>query len=269
MSELKRTQLYDVHVSAGATTADFGGREMPIQHPSGIIAEHLYTRQVCGLFDVSHMGRLLIRGPPAQGISPARADQQRQRSGPEHGPVLHHPQRERRRRGRRVSVPVPGGQLSAGGQRRQHRQGSGASEARALSGFDCTITNISAEWASIAVQGPKSKEMLMTLSGGESPTKEPTKNSLGTVSLEGRQARIAKTGYTGEPLGYEVYVPQPGTWCGCGTVWWSWARGLPAWGARDTLRMEASFPLYGHRDGHCPRRTPRSPSSPCLGPGLP
>ena len=63
MSELKRTQLYDVHVSAGATMVDFGGWEMPIQYPSGIIAEHLYTRQVCGLFDVSHMGRLLIEGP--------------------------------------------------------------------------------------------------------------------------------------------------------------------------------------------------------------
>ena len=48
MSELKRTQLYDVHVSAGATMVDFGGWEMPIQYPSGIIAEHLYTRQVCG-----------------------------------------------------------------------------------------------------------------------------------------------------------------------------------------------------------------------------
>lgn len=63
MSELKRTQLYDVHVAAGATMVDFGGWEMPIQYPSGIIAEHLYTRQVCSLFDVSHMGRLLVEGP--------------------------------------------------------------------------------------------------------------------------------------------------------------------------------------------------------------
>ena len=125
---------------------------------------------------------------------------------------------------------------------------------RALSGFDCTITNISAEWASIAVQGPKSKEMLMTLSGGESPTKEPTKNSLGTVSLEGRQARIAKTGYTGEPLGYEVYVRSE-------DVVWLWNRlvelgARPAGlGARDTLRMEASFPLYGHEMGIAPDGT--------------
>ena len=47
MSELKRTQLYDVHVQAGATMVDFGGWEMPIQYPSGIVSEHLYTRHAC------------------------------------------------------------------------------------------------------------------------------------------------------------------------------------------------------------------------------
>ena len=52
MSELKRTQLYDVHVQAGATMVDFGGWEMPIQYPSGIVSEHLYTRHACSLFDV-------------------------------------------------------------------------------------------------------------------------------------------------------------------------------------------------------------------------
>ena len=56
MSELKRTQLYDAHVAAGADMVDFGGWEMPIQYPTGIVAEHLYTRHACGLFDVSHMG---------------------------------------------------------------------------------------------------------------------------------------------------------------------------------------------------------------------
>ena len=63
MSELKRTQLYDAHLAAGASMVDFGGWEMPIQYPTGIVAEHLYTRHFCSLFDVSHMGRLLIEGP--------------------------------------------------------------------------------------------------------------------------------------------------------------------------------------------------------------
>ena len=63
MSELKRTQLFDIHVAAGASMVDFGGWEMPVQYPTGIVAEHLYTRSDCSLFDVSHMGRLLIEGP--------------------------------------------------------------------------------------------------------------------------------------------------------------------------------------------------------------
>ena len=253
MSELKRTQLYDVHVAAGATMVDFGGWEMPIQYPSGIIAEHLYTRQVCSLFDVSHMGRLLIEGPQRKeflqhvltsNVSALDLNMAQyciipnENGGAVDDAYLYLFQEDS------YLLVVNAANIDKD---LEHLN-------RALSGFDCTITNISAEWASIAVQGPKSKEMLMTLSGGESPTKEPTKNSLGTVSLEGRQARIAKTGYTGEPLGYEVYVRSQ-------DVVWLWNRlvelgARPAGlGARDTLRMEASFPLYGHEMGVAPDGT--------------
>ena len=253
MSELKRTQLYDVHVAAGATMVDFGGWEMPIQYPSGIIAEHLYTRQVCSLFDVSHMGRLLIEGPQRKeflqhvltsNVSALDLNMAQyciipnENGGAVDDAYLYLFQEDS------YLLVVNAANIDKD---LEHLN-------RALSGFDCTITNISAEWASIAVQGPKSKEMLMTLSGGESPTKEPTKNSLGTVSLEGRQARIAKTGYTGEPLGYEVYVRSQ-------DVVWLWNRlvelgARPAGlGARDTLRMEASFPLYGHEMGIAPDGT--------------
>ena len=65
MSDLKRTQLYDVHVAAGATMVDFGGWEMPVKYPTDIVAEHLYTRHFCSLFDVSHMGRVLVEGSEA------------------------------------------------------------------------------------------------------------------------------------------------------------------------------------------------------------
>ena len=253
MSELKRTQLYDVHVAAGATMVDFGGWEMPIQYPSGIIAEHLYTRQVCSLFDVSHMGRLLIEGPQRKeflqhvltsNVSALDLNMAQyciipnENGGAVDDAYLYLFQEDS------YLLVVNAANIDKD---LEHLN-------RALSGFDCTITNISAEWASIAVQGPKSKEMLMTLTGGESPTKEPAKNSLGTVSLEGRQARIAKTGYTGEPLGYEVYVRSE-------DVVWLWNRlvelgARPAGlGARDTLRMEASFPLYGHEMGVAPDGT--------------
>lgn len=250
MSELKRTQLYDVHVAAGATMVDFGGWEMPIQYPSGIIAEHLYTRQVCSLFDVSHMGRLLIEGPQRKeflqhvltsNVSALDLNMAQyciipnENGGAVDDAYLYLFQEDN------YLLVVNAANIDKD---LEHLN-------RAPSGFDCTITNISAEWASIAVQGPKSKEMLMTLTGGVSPTKEPTKNSLGTVSLEGRQARIAKTGYTGEPLGYEVYVRSE-------DAVWLWNRlvelgARPAGlGARDTLRMEASFPLYGHEMGTAP-----------------
>ena len=250
MSELKRTQLYDVHVAAGATMVDFGGWEMPIQYPSGIIAEHLYTRQVCSLFDVSHMGRLLVEGPQRKeflqhvltsNVSALDLNMAQyciipnENGGAVDDAYLYLFQEDN------YLLVVNAANIDKD---LEHLN-------RALSGFDCTITNISDQWASIAVQGPKSKEMLMTLTGGVSPTKEPTQNSLGTVSLEGRQARIAKTGYTGEPLGYEVYVRSE-------DAVWLWNRlvelgARPAGlGARDTLRMEASFPLYGHEMGTAP-----------------
>lgn len=250
MSELKRTQLYDVHVAAGATMVDFGGWEMPIQYPSGIIAEHLYTRQVCSLFDVSHMGRLLVEGPQRKeflqheltsNVSALDLNMAQyciipnENGGAVDDAYLYLFQEDS------YLLVVNAANIDKD---LEHLN-------RALSGFDCTITNISDRWASIAVQGPKSKEMLMTLTGGVSPTKEPTKNSLGTVSLEGHQARIAKTGYTGEPLGYEVYVRSE-------DAVWLWNRlvelgARPAGlGARDTLRMEASFPLYGHEMGTAP-----------------
>lgn len=253
MSELKRTQLYDVHVAAGATMVDFGGWEMPIQYPSGIIAEHLYTRQVCSLFDVSHMGRLLIEGPQRKeflqhvltsNVSALDLNMAQyciipnENGGAVDDAYLYLFQEDN------YLLVVNAANIDKD---LEHLN-------RALSGFDCTITNISDQWASIAVQGPKSKEMLMTLTGGVSPTKEPTKNSLGTVSLESHQARIAKTGYTGEPLGYEVYVRSE-------DAVWLWNRlvelgARPAGlGARDTLRMEASFPLYGHEMGVAPDGT--------------
>ena len=52
MSDLKRTQLYNVHIQAGASMVDFGGWEMPIQYPTGIIAEHLWCRSKCGIFEL-------------------------------------------------------------------------------------------------------------------------------------------------------------------------------------------------------------------------
>ena len=253
MSELKRTQLYDIHVAAGATMVDFGGWEMPVQYPTGIVAEHLYTRSKCSLFDVSHMGRLLVEGSErvaflqhvvsanVEGLLPGRAmycilpD--------EDGSAVDDAYLYRFEEDRLLLV-VNAANIDKD---LEHL-------AKYVGRFDCRITNISADWACIAVQGPASKDMLMTLSGGV-PVTEPMKNYVNTVLLEGREAKIAKTGYTGEPLGYEVFVrTEDGAWlwnrlCELGAR----PAGL---GARDTLRLEAGLPLYGHEMGKDPEGVP-------------
>lgn len=253
MSELKRTCLYDVHVAAGATMVDFGGWEMPVQYPTGIVAEHLYTRSKCSLFDVSHMGRLLVEGPDRvrflQHVVSANVDALLPGRAlycilpDENGCAVDDAYLYRFEEDRLLLV------VNAANIDKDlvHLE-------KYLGGYDCRITNISADWACIAVQGPESKDLLMQLSGGE-PVTEPMKNYVNTLPLEGHLARIAKTGYTGEPLGYEVFVKTE-------DAAWLWNRlcelgARPAGlGARDTLRLEAGLPLYGHEMGKDPDGVP-------------
>ena len=246
MSELKRTQLYDAHIAAKATMVDFGGWEMPIQYPEGIIQEHLYTRSCCGLFDVSHMGRLIIEGP-------------------ERVAFLQHV----------LSSNV----LSLGLNQAQYciipaEDGSAVDDAYLyrfeedrfllvvnasntdkdlawfepiVKNYDCTIRNITGETISIAVQGPKSEEILKTLAGVDEVTK-PARNNLSTLMMEGHRILVSRTGYTAEPIGYELFIENK-------DALWAWNRlielgGKPAGlGARDTLRMEGMLPLYGDEMG--------------------
>ena len=249
MSDLKRTQLYDVHIAAGATMVDFGGWEMPIQYPSGIVAEHLYTRHVCSLFDVSHMGRLLIEGPDrvaflqhvlSSNVLALDINQAQYSMIPdENGGAIDDAYLYLFEKDNYLLV------VNA-----SNTEKDLAHFEPIIKNYNCTITNITEEYASIAVQGPKSKDMLTILSGGKMLT-EPVKNALNTIGLEGHSVRIAKTGYTGEPLGYEVFIKRE-------DAQWLWDRlvelgARPAGlGARDTLRMEATLPLYGHEMGLAP-----------------
>ena len=249
MSELKRTQLYDVHVAAGATMVDFGGWEMPIKYPTDIVAEHLYTRHFCSLFDVSHMGRILVDGPEAvpflqhvlsSNVLALDVNQAQYAIIPnERGGAVDDAYLYRFEADRYLLV------VNAANTDKDlaHLQ-------EQIKAFDARMTVITADVAAIAVQGPKAKELLMVLSGGEQIT-EPVKNALNTLSFEGHTVRVAKTGYTGEPIGYEVYI-------GSAHAAWLWNRlvelgAKPAGlGARDTLRLEAGLPLYGHELGADP-----------------
>ncbi len=253
MSEWKRTQLYETHLAAGATMVEFGGWDMPVQYPSGIVAEHLYTRHACSLFDVSHMGRLLVRGPQRVEFlqhaltSNVRAlDLKRAQYcmlADENGYAVDDAYLYRFTEDRYLLV------VNAA-----NTDKDWAHLTAIAKDYDCTLENVTPDWAAIAVQGPKSKELLTLLAGGEEVT-EPMRNALNSLMLEGHLVHLSKTGYTGEPLGYEVYVKSE-------DAAWLWNRlvelgARPAGlGARDTLRMEAGLPLYGHELGTDPAGRP-------------
>ena len=246
MSELKRTPLYDAHVAAGGTMVDFGGWEMPIQYPAGIISEHLYDRKHCGIFDVSHMGRLIVEGPQrvaflqkvlssnVSALVPGRAQYciiPNEQGGAVDDAYLYMYEEDR------YMLIVNASNTDK----------DLAHFAKYLPGFDCTITNITDTYSSIAVQGPDAEKLLKVLSGG-AEISGPRKNDLNELQMEGHTVRVSKTGYTGDPIGWELFIDAK-------DVNWLWNRLIElgaqptALGARDTLRLEAGLPLYGHEMG--------------------
>ena len=243
MGLFRRTQLYDAHVAAGATMANFCGWAMPLQYPDGIVAEHLFTRHACSMFDVSHMGRFLVEGPErteflqhvlSSNVMALDLNKVQYTIIPnESGGIVDDALLYRFENDRfMLVVNVANAEKAMG-----HLMAR-------IKNYDCTLVNITADWAAIAVQGPKSKEVLASLSGGDSVTKL-MKNAIKTMDFEDHLVHVVKTGYTGEPLGYEVYIKSE-------DAIWLWNRLIelgakPAGlGARDTLRLEAGLPFYGH-----------------------
>lgn len=246
MSELKRTPLYDAHVAAGATMVDFGGWEMPIQYPAGIVSEHLYDRKHCGIFDVSHMGRLMVEGPDrvaflqkvlssnVAALVPGRAQYciiPTETGGAVDDAYLYMFETDR------YLLIVNASNTDK----------DLAHFAKYLPKYDCTITNITDTYSSVAVQGPDAEAILKVLSGGTEIT-GPRKNDLNELVMEGHTVRVSRTGYTGDPLGWELFIDAE-------DVTWLWNRLIElgakptGLGARDTLRLEAGLPLYGHEMG--------------------
>ena len=246
MSELKRTPLYDAHVAAGATMVDFGGWEMPIQYPAGILNEHLFDRKHCGIFDVSHMGRLIVEGPErvaflqkvltsnVSALVPGRAQYcmiPTESGGAVDDAYLYMFEQDR------YMLIVNASNTDK----------DLAHFAKYLPDFDCAITNITDTYSSIAVQGPEAETILKALSGGAEIT-GPKKNDLNELQMEGRTVRVSRTGYTGDPIGWELFIDAD-------QAVWLWNRLIElgarptGLGARDTLRLEAGLPLYGHEMG--------------------
>lgn len=243
---MKTTILHPVHVAAGARLVDFSGWEMPVQY-EGILAEHLATRRSAGLFDVSHMGRFLVSGPEAPAflrraltndaakLVPGRA--QYTLLANEQGGAIDDAYLYQFRAGEYLLV-VNAGNLARDW---EHLRTLAA-------GFAVELRDRSGEWAMISLQGPESAGMLARLL--ESVPGE-RHNDCGLSRYRGAETLVMRTGYAGEPVGFELVVPNElaaGLW-GDLVVAGAVPVGL---GARDTLRLEAALPLYGHEFGTDP-----------------
>ena len=242
---LKRTPLFDAHRELGARLVEFGGWEMPVQY-SGILEEHRAVRERAGLFDVSHMGEFRVEGPGAQSflnwlvpndVSHLAINQAlySQLCRPDGGTVddllIYHLGDER------YMTVVNAGTLE--------KDWAWIDE-HAAGRADVTITNVSDETALIALQGPLALTILQPLTETDLSAIAYYHCLPGTVA--GIECLISRTGYTGED-GVELYHPANRAV----ELWRALLKAgephglLPAGlGARDTLRLEAGYCLYGH-----------------------
>jgi aminomethyltransferase len=242
---LARTPLFARHRDAGAKIVPFAGWEMPVVYGS-IIEEHRAVRTSAGLFDVSHMGEVRVRGPQAVAFAQrlftndvAGMDLGRVRYGLlclEDGGVVDDVTLYRVAQDELLfCVNASNIANDLAWMRETHAAGR----------FDCELIDESEATALLAIQGPKALEIAKRAIGFDGPA--PGRWRFRTASFAGLPIWLSRTGYTGED-GFEIYVPNEGAvrlWdallaAGQGELQ---PIGL---GARDTLRVEMGYPLYGH-----------------------
>jgi aminomethyltransferase len=236
-----RTPLHDVHVQSGARMVEFAGWDMPVQY-SGLLDEHEAVRTRAGLFDVSHMGEVVFRGPKAlpalnriftndlSRVADGQAQYGclcREDGGIVDDVVIY------RRSAEDLLVCV-----NAGNRQKDHewlRDHAGGAQ----------VTNESDDWVQLALQGPRAQAILQPLTGADLAGLKTFHFVDGDVG--GVACTIARTGYTGED-GFELFCrPAHGVKLWRALVEAGQAEGLlPAGlGARDTLRLEVAYRLYG------------------------
>ncbi|MGI6333768.1 MAG: glycine cleavage system aminomethyltransferase GcvT [Saccharofermentanales bacterium] len=244
-SEQRKTPLYDAHLELGAKMMDFAGWRLPMQY-SGIREEHLAVRRSVGLFDVSHMGEILVSGPGAfefldylltrnmSGTQPGRAlySPMCNEKGGTVDDLLAYPLSEDR-----YLLVVNAANTAADlAHMRFVAKTTWAATGKPLPQID----DCSADYAQLALQGPNAKDIL-------SPIIPETSQLRPFRFLQPASAPdwlVSRTGYTGED-GFEIYLPP----AQARDLWQKLlaAGATPAGlGARDTLRLEAALPLYGH-----------------------
>jgi aminomethyltransferase len=230
---LRRTPLYDRHVAAGARMVPFAGWEMPVEY-GGVIEEHRAVRSAAGAFDVSHMGQLEVRGPQAleylqlmlsndlERVSPGVAQYTlllNERGCPIDDLIAY------RFADDHILLVVNASRVEADAAWLERHRPGGA-----------TVDDLSGDLAMIAVQGPEALGLV------ELPELRPF--GFTDAPVAGVRALVARTGYPGE-AGVELIVPNEGA----GELWDAFvAAGARPCGlaARDTLRLEVCYPLYGN-----------------------
>jgi aminomethyltransferase len=231
---------------------EFGGWDMPLRYEPGIIQEHLATRKYGGLFDVSHMGRFLINGEQALEFlqyaltNNAAALEECQAHYTiipnENGGAIDDAYLYRVT-GEDFILVVNASNMEKDWEWLQEQR-----EKFPKAHMEDTTDELSM----LALQGPHTKKVLEEIFHGITDLPEAGRNNLSIVNFEGQRVIISRTGYTGEPLCFELFVPRE-------TTLSFWERILEAGdkyhilpaglGARDSLRLEAGLPLYGHELG--------------------
>ena len=242
--ELK-TPLYDAHVKAGGKIVPFAGYLLPVQYGTGVITEHMAVREKAGLFDVSHMGEVLCQGKDAlaniQMILTNNFDNMvdgQARYSPmcnEHGGTVDDLIVYKHSDDHYFIVVNAANKDKDYQWMLDHQFG------------EVTFTDASSQYGQIALQGPKAMEILKKLTAEENIPKKYY-HAVFDTEVAGIPCIISKTGYTGED-GVELYLASENA----EKMWDALLEAgkdeglIPCGlGARDTLRMEAAMPLYGH-----------------------
>ncbi|MCD8021540.1 MAG: glycine cleavage system aminomethyltransferase GcvT [Lachnospiraceae bacterium] len=241
----KTTPLYEIHKQSGGRMVPFAGYLMPVQYEAGLIAEHMAVRNACGLFDVSHMGEITCVGSDALPLLNRlmtndftdMTDGQARYSVMcyEDGGCIDDLIVYKIKEGHYFIVVNAANKDRDFAWMKDHEKGR------------AEFTDISDSVAQIAVQGPKAKEILGRLLPQEALPARYYSANFG-ASIHGMHCAISKSGYTGSD-GYELYLAA----ADAPTMWKLLLESgkddglLPCGlGARDTLRLEAGMPLYGH-----------------------
>ncbi|MBB6098656.1 aminomethyltransferase [Deinobacterium chartae] len=239
-SALQKTPLYPAHLEANARMVEFGGWAMPVQY-EGVIKEHQAVRERAAVFDVSHMGEFRVKGPGALDFLQYATPNDVSKLKPGRAQYNMLPND----RGGLVDdiyiyCLAPHEYLVVVNASNIGKDFAHLEQLRA--GFDVTLSDESGAWALLAVQGPQTEALLQPHT--DLDLSHHKKNAVFFAQLFGMPVMMARTGYTGED-GFEVFVEA----ALAERLWKALlSAGIPpaGLGARDTLRLEAGFPLYGH-----------------------